>query len=341
MPLDIEQPEALLNYLRTNGRIGPNEQASIHTLGGGVSNRTVLVERANGEAWVIKQALRRLRVPVEWYSPPERIHREALGLVWLEQLTPAGTITPLVFEDEARHLLAMRAVRKPHEPWKAQLLEGRVDLRYVGQFGAILGTLQRNSSQRRAELPAQFNDRSFFETLRTEPYYIYVWTRLPETAAFYDRLIHETRTHRQVLVHGDYSPKNMLIHAGKLILIDHETIHFGDPAFDPGFALAHLLSKANHVAAKRDALLAAALRFWEAYCASLGSVPWASGLEARAVRHALGCLLARVAGRSTLAYLTTAECEDQQAAALAMIAHTPTSVAELVEEFGRLLTRRA
>ena len=73
MPLDIEQPEALLNYLRTNGRIGPNEQASIHTLGGGVSNRTVLVERANGEAWVIKQALRRLRVPVEWYSPPERI----------------------------------------------------------------------------------------------------------------------------------------------------------------------------------------------------------------------------------------------------------------------------
>ena len=338
MPLDIEQTETLLSYRRTSGRIGPAEPADIRVLSGGLSNRTVLVERGTREAWVVKQPLRRLRVPVEWYSSPERIHREALGLVWLEQLAPAGTITPLVFEDEPQHLLAMRAVRKPHDSWRSQLLEGRVDMRYVGQFGSILGTIQRASSQRRAELPAQFNDRSFFETLRTEPYYVYVWTRLPETAAFYDRLIHETRTHRQVLVHGDYSPKNILVHAGRLILIDHETIHFGDPAFDPGFALAHLLSKANHVAAQRGALLAAALRFWEAYCASLGSVAWASGLEARAVRHALGCLLARVAGRSTLAYLTRAECEDQQAATLAMIAHTPTSVAELVEEFGRLLT---
>ena len=71
-------------------------------LAGGVSNRTVLVERESGEAWVVKQALAKLRVQVDWFSSPERIHREADGLRWLAQFAPPGSITPLVFEDHAR-----------------------------------------------------------------------------------------------------------------------------------------------------------------------------------------------------------------------------------------------
>lgn len=337
MTIDIEQTDTLLAYLRTTGRVGASEPSAIRVLGGGVSSRVVLVERANGEAWVVKQALRRLRVPVEWYSSPERIGREAQGLTWLERLTPAGTITPLIFEDPGQFLLAMRAAPQPHTQWKAALLAGDVDMAYVEQYGRILGMLQRASFLRGAELAPVFNDRSFFEALRIEPYYVYTWTQLPETGAFYDGLISETRTRRQVLVHGDYSPKNILIYAGRLILIDHETIHFGDPAFDPGFALAHLLSKANHVADRRDVLLESARCFWQRYCESLGVVPWMNGLEARAVRHALGTLLARVAGRSTLTYLTPPQRKAQQAAALALIRRPPPTVAALAEQFGQLL----
>lgn len=337
MTIDIEQPEALLAYLRATGRVGAAEQPAIRTLGGGVSNRVVLVERPSGEAWVLKQALRRLRVPVEWYSSPERIHCEALALRWLAQLTPAGTITPLVFEDPAQFLLAMRAAPEPHTAWKAALLAGQVDAAYVEQYGSILATLQRNSFLRAGELAPLFNDRSFFETLRIEPYYVYTWTQLPATGAFYDALISETRTRRQVLVHGDYSPKNVLIRAGRLILIDHETAHFGDPAFDPGFALAHLLGKANHVAEGRDALLGAAVHFWRCYSEGLGAVPWLNGLEARATRHALGTLLARVAGRSTLPYLTPQQRQAQQAAALELIRQPPGTVAALAEQFARLI----
>jgi 5-methylthioribose kinase len=68
----------------------------VSVLAGGVSNRTVLVERtASGEGWVVKQALPKLRVATEWLSDPERIHQEALGLRWLSELAPPGAITPL------------------------------------------------------------------------------------------------------------------------------------------------------------------------------------------------------------------------------------------------------
>ena len=53
--LDIEQPDALRAYLRRLGKVGEDEPLRISVLAGGVSNKTVLVERASGEAWVLKQ----------------------------------------------------------------------------------------------------------------------------------------------------------------------------------------------------------------------------------------------------------------------------------------------
>jgi tRNA A-37 threonylcarbamoyl transferase component Bud32 len=339
--LDIEQPEALLQYLRSSGRIGADEQPSIRVLGGGVSNRTVLLERrvpaGRGEAWVLKQALAKLRVAVEWFSSPERIEREALGLQWLARIAPPGTTTPLVFVDPARHVLAMQAVPQPHENWKQVLLAGRLESGHVAQFGQLLGTIHRAGHEHAGPLRRAFDDRSFFETLRIEPYYVYTWTQIPATAQFYDALIADTRARRLTLTHGDYSPKNILIHAGRLVLLDHEVIHFGDPAFDVGFALTHLLSKAHHLPALREQFAAAAGQLWREYRAALGDLPWTNELEPRAVRHALGCLLARVAGRSTLEYLDTAERARQRDAAIALMAQPPATVEELAEQFIRRL----
>ena len=118
-PLDIEKPGALVSYLKATGRVGEDEEPVVRVLTGGVSNRTVLVERhQTGGACVVKQALPKLRVAVDWFSDPQRVHREALGLRWLEALAPPGTITPLLFEDRDNHLLAMEAVPEPHENWK-------------------------------------------------------------------------------------------------------------------------------------------------------------------------------------------------------------------------------
>ena len=331
--LDIEQPGALAAYLRETGRIEPDEEPLIRVLAGGVSNRTVLVERPSGEAWVVKQALAKLRVQVDWFSSPERIHREALGMRWLERIAPPGTTTPLVFDDHQHHLLGMQAVPQPHENWKTMLLAGRLELDHVEQFARLLGTVHRVSHGRRAEIEPLFGDRGFFESLRLEPYYVYTGTQVPEASSFIDELVDETRSHRDTIVHGDYSPKNVLVHDGRLILLDHEVIHLGDPGFDLGFSLTHFLSKAHHLPEHRAAFAQAARHYWLIYRNTVGDAEWADSLEPRAVRHTLGCMLGRVRGRSPLEYLSTEERTRQADAVVSLMAAPPVTVDALAERF--------
>ena len=331
--LDIEQPAALLDYLRATHRIEPAESPLITILTGGVSNRTVVVERENNQSWVIKQALPKLRVAVDWFSDPRRIGREALGLKHLAQIAPPGTITPLVFEDLNHNLLAMQAVPRPHENWKSVLLAGRIDPDHVHQFATLLATIHLRGYEQRATLAPIFSDRSFFESLRIEPYYLYAATQVAEAREFLKQLVTDTRLRQLTLVHGDYSPKNILVHEGRLILLDHEVIHFGDPAFDLGFSLTHFLSKGHHLPAHRKAFADAARSYWQTYRQTLGDLRWTGDLEEFAVRHTLGCLLARVAGRSPLEYLTEAEKSWQRAVVLTMMTNMPATIDDLIETF--------
>jgi len=335
--LDIEQPHLLIAYLREAGHIGPDEQPRLRNLTGGISNLTVLVERPTGETWVLKQALPKLRVPIDWFSSPERVHREALGLRWLAQLAPSGTITSFVFEDHDHHLLAMQAVPQPHDNWKTLLLAGQLEERHVEQFGRLLGTIHRNAYESPEQVAFDFEDRSFFESLRLEPYYGHTAAQVPTAARFLTALIDETRARRVTLVHGDYSPKNILIYQGQLILLDHEVIHFGEPAFDLGFSLTHLLSKAHHLPQQRQAFAKAANTYWQVYLQTVGDVSWARDLEPYAVRHTLACLLARVAGRSLLEYLDDTARARQGEAVLALLSNVPATIADLVDQFVRRL----
>jgi 5-methylthioribose kinase len=331
--LDIENEPELLDYLTEKGWISADEHPAIRVLQGGVSNKTVLVERSRGDAWVLKQALAKLRVQVDWFSPVERVHREALGLRWLERIAPTGTTTPLIFEDFDEHLIAMAAVPQPHENWKQMLLRGEVVPEHIDQFATLLGTVHREGARRRDELEPVFGDRGFFESLRLEPYFGFTASEVPEARQFLLDLIDETRAHVETLVHGDYSPKNILVHDGTLVLLDHEVIHFGDPTFDLGFSMTHFLSKAHHLPERRDAFADATRAYWSRYRALVASEPWATDLEGRAVRKTLGVLLARVRGRSPLEYLDQTERDRQAAAVIALIAGPPPTIPALTDAF--------
>jgi 5-methylthioribose kinase len=110
-------------------------------------------------------------------------------------------------------------------------------------------------------------------------------------------------------------------------------VHFGDPAFDVGFALTHFLSKAHHLPTVRSRLASAAELFWQVYREGIESLDWASAVETRVVHHTLACLLARVAGKSPLEYLTPPERKRQREVILALIAMPPATVADLITEF--------
>lgn len=331
-PIDIEQPAALLVYLHANGFIQPTERPQIDYLAGGVSNRTALVTRTSGEQWVIKQALEKLRVQVDWFSSPARIEREAAGLRWVAQAIPDHTPT-LIHLDTATHILIMSAVPQPHENWKLLLLQGALDLNHVRQFAAQLSAIHRYGHMQRDYAHAEFADRKFFESLRIEPYYQYMAAQVPSAHAFIADLIDATRQRLHTVVHGDYSPKNVLVYQDRLILLDYEVIHWGDPAFDLGFALTHLLSKAHYLTAYRGQFVQAATVFWETYQAGVNDLPWFADLEGFAVRHTMACLLARVKGRSTLEYLNQAQRDRQLQVVTALIARPPATIAALIEAF--------
>ena len=293
----------------------------------------MLLRRPNGQCWVLKQALSRLRVSVEWFSDPRRIEREAAGMRRLWELAPAGSITQLIFLDPEHHLLAMDAVPQPHENWKRLLLAGEVDADHFAQFGHLLGSIHRKASQGAQSLSQEFEDRSFFESLRLEPYYLYAAEQTPAAAGFLRDLVRTTRAARYTLVHGDYSPKNVLVREGRLVLLDHEVIHFGDGAFDLGFSLAHLLSKAHHLPARRSNLAAAVMVYWRTYHKEIGAVSWSADVEPRGVAHALGCLLARCRGRSPLEYLDAEERQTQCRAVTSIVQNPPRTIERLLEQF--------
>jgi aminoglycoside phosphotransferase (APT) family kinase protein len=331
--MDFETPEQLVEHLRAQGHIGSDETPAIDPLPGGVSNRTFLVRRPHGENWVLKQALPQLRVPTAWFSSPSRNHAEAMALRWLPNLTPPETIPGLVFEEPEHHLLAMRAVPPPHENWKTLLLNGHLNEEHVLQFATLLGHIHRSSSERKDELRPLFQDQSFFESLRLEPYYAYTASQLLDAATFLNSLIRDTRQHRDCLVHGDYSPKNVLIHAGRVVLLDHEVIHFGEPAFDLGFSLTHLLSKAHYLATHRRRFVSAAKLYWRSYLQAAAPFHQSADFESRVVHHTLACLLARVAGRSTLEYFSPNHRRAQQEVVLQLIPDMPRNATELIDRF--------
>jgi 5-methylthioribose kinase len=335
MELDIENFDALRYYLSVRGLVKLGETISLEKLAGGVSNRTVRLAWADGHGWVLKQALAKLRVNVDWFSSPARIGVEAKALRWLNRSAPPGTTPGFIFEDLENHLLGMEAIPSGHENWKSLLLAGKIVSDHFEQFGLLLGTIHRRSSVCGTDVASDFADTTYFESLRLEPYYLYTAQNIPAAAEFLNTLARETLRHKDSLVHGDFSPKNTLIYRNKLVLLDYEVVHFGDPAFDVGFALTHFLSKAHHLPRGRYRLASGAELFWQAYYDEVMQIDWAKPVEPRVVRHTLGCLLARVAGKSPLEYLTPWERARQHDVVLTLMSNPPDNIPDLIAEFVR------
>ncbi len=328
--LNIEDPAQLLPYLRQKDRIAASDRPRFTTLAGGVSNRTVWVRFERKPDWVMKQALPKLRVQVDWYSAPERIQREAAGLRLLGK-TITGHVPELVFLDEEQHILAMSAVPRLHHNWKTLLLSGETSVELARNFGHLLAKIH-NAALAYPQIKSDFAEVRFFEELRLEPYYGYTATQVPRARAFLENLIKDTRSRKLALAHGDYSPKNALVCAGKLIILDFEVIHYGDPAFDIGFSLTHFLSKAHFLWANRRSFIEMAREYWRAYLTDLDA-DLAKQMRTSAVAHCLACLLARVGGRSPLEYLDERQRSRQKEIVLELLQQNIMTIPELIEGF--------
>jgi 5-methylthioribose kinase len=196
--------------------------------------------------------------------------------------------------------------------WKALLMDGRVDPDIAARLGTLLATIH-SDAPRHPALRDTLADISLFDELRIDPYYRTIARAHPDLAPRIEALIESMNlpVAERSLVLGDFSPKNILVHSDGLILLDFECAHAGDPAFDLGFFLSHLVLKSIHMMQRsldtQRRYLELPLRFWDAYLERIGrdSSPPES-LVPRAIEHTAACVLARVDGKSPVEYLGAA-----------------------------------
>ena len=332
--IDEQSAEA---YLRETGRIEPGETVRIGELSGGVSNMVLLVDRPQrpGAEFVLKQVRGQLRTRQPWFAGVERVWREAEVLAICARLLPSAAQQPrslrypplppgegrgegecagapvahtpqILFEDRDNYLFAMTAAPRPNTVWKQELLAGRADPRIAAACGRLLGTLHA-ASWLDPVIAEQIGDCRLFDQLRVDPYYRTLGEARPEMRGLLHELIDSLTQNPRSLVHADFSPKNLLLFSGGLMMVDFETGHYGDPAFDLGFFLSHLVLKACHKIPRHAAYLDLSEVFWKTYSdvlePKIGPQELA-GLWARGVRHFAACAWARLDGKSPVDYLT-------------------------------------
>ncbi len=306
MDLSVDNCRA---YLAARG-VPQADRLEVRELGGGVSNRVLLVE-GNGARFVLKQSLGRLRVEDDWRADRSRIFREISILREAARFLPAGAVPEVLWADEAAYLFAMAAAEPGAESWKAQLLAGSIDPAVAVTVGVLLGLSIRQSWES-AEFEARYGDQTAFDQLRIDPYYRAVARRRPEVRECVEELIAESAGRRVSLVHGDWSPKNFLVgpagpagagSPARVTAIDFEVVHYGDPTFDAAFCINHFLLKCFHRPGDAPALLDLARVFYT-WVEGLLPPPALGFFEAATTRH-LGCLLlARIDGKSPAEYIT-------------------------------------
>lgn len=228
-------------YLKDKKIITDFHATTIQRLGGGVSCEAIMV-RSPEKSFVIKQALAKLRVKDDWFSDVSRVTTEKDGLAFYNKIVPEST-PGLLFYDEENYLYGMEAAPEKSKMWKDVLLAGNIDFAVARKVALALANVHKASFNDK-EIKQRFESQKFFIELRIEPYLRKVAKRHPTLEKMIDSEIARLLSNRLVFVHGDFSPKNILVNGTDIFILDFEVAHIGDPSFDLGFLTNHFLLKA-------------------------------------------------------------------------------------------------
>lgn len=310
--------------LHARGHLPSTTDVHVRELSGGVSNAVFLIETPT-DRFVVKQARGKLRVQADWQCSVERIWREVdvlrafYGILKPDPDSLPKLVPDVLWTDRELYAYAMTAAGADSRPWKELLLAGESAIDVADDAAYLLADIHGQTWHEPYVLE-RFSDRTYFAQLRLEPYYLAAAESYFPLREPLSDLVDQTWRERHALVHGDFSPKNILIGTPPFFLIDFEVGHYGDPAFDVGFFLTHLVLKTIHLPGSREFLFESIRRFWHVYFTTLREI-WGQEvlergpelcaglppLEHRCIQHLAGCLVARVHGKSPVDYLTPPE----------------------------------
>jgi aminoglycoside phosphotransferase (APT) family kinase protein len=322
----------LIEILRRDGVVSAD--ARLQPLSGGISSDIFLIVDA-GPLRVVKRALKQLRVVDEWIANVSRNDFEQRYLNYVSHFMPDSVPAVLA---SGNGYFVMPYFDSAYVTWKSYLLKGVARPEDAQEAGRFLGCVHEHSSND-AEAARQFDSGENFRQLRVDPYLRTVARRHPEIDEIIRAEADRLGNWRECLVHGDYSPKNMLLNGHHLVVLDCEVACYGDPAFDLAFLISHLLLKALFHAPRDVGLQKVAQAFVDCYLHSRRLTRDEQvTLLARTSTLACTLLLARVDGKSPVEYLDQARQVVVRSFTIPALQRSPSSdPRELCEQWFRHL----
>jgi aminoglycoside phosphotransferase (APT) family kinase protein len=328
-------PDRVAALLADLGLAPQGATPDVTPLTGGVSSDIARV-RLGDRTLCVKFALPRLRVAADWRAPVGRSRAEYAWLRAAGEVAPGAVPQVLGYSDRLLGF-AMEYLGDPGTRlWKTELLAGRVDPLEGARVGDIVGRIHRAGAASGFDR-TPFGNAADFHALRVEPYLLATARVHPDLAPRLTALARALDTAWErpgaTLVHGDVSPKNILMRAQGPVILDAECATMGDAAFDLAFCLNHLALKSVHLPAAQAPLADTAARLWAAY---RGHVDWEDtlALEARIAALLPALMLARVDGKSPVEYLSPEAQDTVRAIARPMIAEPPATIGGLFARLG-------
>lgn len=292
-------PTEMLALLLQRGLIA-DPAAKATPLGGGVSSDIWLIEDG-ATRFVVKRALPKLKVPQDWFADVSRNRHEQDFIDYVAGFLPDAV--PHILHRASEHgFFTMEYLGGEFQNWKSLLMSGRPAIDHARRAASILAAIHRHSWND-PEVRARFATTPQFFQMRLEPYLLSTGQRHPQLQTFLAQQADRLTETSLCLVHGDFSPKNILIGPKRMVLLDCEVAWFGDPAFDIAFLFNHFFLKALFFNENPQAYLALAEAAWHTYLGHAKAEQQA-GLEERVCRLLPMLMLARVDGKSPVEYLT-------------------------------------
>ena len=324
--------ETIAASLQRMNLMAASDAIAIAPLAGGVSCDVWRVRVGDGPEIVVKRALPKLRVAAEWRAPAERAGTEADWFNLVAGIDPR-LVPEVLGEDRPHHIFAMEYLPpETHPLWKTALAEGRVDVAFARRVGETLAHIHAATAGRE-DIAHDFAHDTQFHALRLEPYLLHTAKEHGDVAPRIRSLVNSVADARIALMHGDVSPKNILVGPDGPVFLDAETACYGDPAFDLAFCLNHFLLKTVWHPEFRTAYIQSFGALAEAY---LDTVTWEEPDDIRSRTAALlpALLLARIDGKSPVEYLTgDKDKAGVRAAAKAMLKRAPARLDAIADYF--------